>query len=234
MNNLRLVLTAGASIPGRLILETASVDAIPRGINIILAREPDVVGLPAQQARGAVQPDGTFILQSVAPGDYRMYVTPFIVPFQWGAPAISQQLQNMFVKSIRLGGVDVLADGLRVEGGGPGDIQILMGSGGRFQGQTSDEKHQPLPNVTVALVPDLGFRGRRELYRSTSSDISGRFQMQGIAPGNYKAFAWEVVERDVWQNPEYIRAIEDRGAPIVIREGSQSNTEVVAIPAPRR
>ena len=110
----------------------------------------------------------------------------------------------------------------------------MLGTGGRLQGQTSDEKHQALPNVTVALVPDLGFRRRPELYRSTASDISGRFQMQGIAPGNYRAFAWEVVERDVWQNAEYIPAIEDRGVPIVIREGTQSSTEVVAIPAPRR
>src|SRR5207247_7262999 len=125
---------------------------------------------------------------------------------------------------------DVLAEGIHVEGAPPGNVQVVLGVGGAIQGSATDERRQPQPNMTVALIPDLGLRGRPELYRSTSTDISGRFQFRGVAPGNYKVFAWEVIDKDVWQNPEYVRSIEDHGAFVEIREGSQSSVDVVAIP----
>src|SRR6185295_15479155 len=189
---------------------------------------------PSPQARGAVQQDGTFTIPGVGAGDYRVYVAPFIVPFSWTTPAVPQQLQNMYVKAVRAGGNDVLQEGMRVEGGGPGDLQIVLGPGGRLQGQTTDEKRQALANVTVALVPDLAFRRRPELYKSTTSDISGRFHLDGIPPGTYKAFAWEVVARDAWQIPDFIRAIEGRGITVEIREGSTASADVMAIPAGQR
>src|SRR5207302_4108528 len=79
LENLRMILVPGANVPGKVIVEGAAADSIPRGINISLAREPDIVGVPGPQVRSAVQPDGTFNLQSVGAGDYRVYVTPFVV-----------------------------------------------------------------------------------------------------------------------------------------------------------
>jgi 5-hydroxyisourate hydrolase-like protein (transthyretin family) len=234
LSDIRMVLGPGATVPGKLLVETALPEGIPRGITVSIAREPDLVGLPAGQSRGAVQTDGAFNLPNVGPGDYRVYVAPFLAPFQWGTPAIPQSLQSMYLKSVRLGGTDLLTEGLRIDGGATGEIQIVLGAGGRLAGSTVDEKHQPQPNITVALVPDLGLRHRRELYRSTSSDISGQFRIQGIAPGNYRVFAWEAVERDIWMNPDFIRAIEDRGVPVVIREGEEAGAEVVSIAPTRR
>jgi hypothetical protein len=234
VSNLRFVVIPGINISGRVVLEGASADASPQGMNISIAREPDLVGVPASQSRGPVQADGTFVLQNVGAGDYRIYVAPFLGPFQWGPPAVPQRLQDMYLKSVRMGGSDVLSEGIAVGNGPPGSIEIVLASGGRLTGQASDEKRQAMANVTVALVPDLARRHRPELYRTTTTDIFGRFQFHGIAPGSYKAFAWEVVQKDIWLNPEFIRSIEDRGALVEIREGVQASANVVAIPAAQR
>lgn len=229
VDNLRFVVVPGFSIGGRIVLEGGSANAVPRGINVSLVREPDIVGVPTPPARGAVQPDGTFSLQGAGPGDYRMYVQPFLSPFQWGPPAVPQQLQNAYLKSIRLGSLDILSDGLQLAGASPGEIEIVLGPGGRLSGQVTNEKREPLPNVTIALVPDLAFRERHDLYRTGATDTSGRFQIHGIPPGTYKAFAWEEVDRDAWENPDFMQPIEARGTRVDIREGNQTNTDLVAV-----
>src|SRR5205814_533359 len=113
-----IVLLAGASVSGKIVEEVITGNPVPRGVTVSLARDPDLVGVPAAPGRGAVQPEGTFTLQDVGPGEYRVFVAPLLNPFQWGTPAAPQQLQNMYVKSIRAGSTDVLNDGMVVPPGG--------------------------------------------------------------------------------------------------------------------
>jgi hypothetical protein len=230
VNNLKLTLVQGHAVTGKVSIDGAAGVELPRGFVVTLAREPDVVGVPGPQGRGAVQPNGTFTLANVPPGDYRIYVAPYLTGFQWNSAPVPQQLQNGFVKAVGLAGRDVLSDGLLVsENAPPGEIQIVLASGGRLTGLAVNDRREPLANATVALVPALALRRRTDLYRSATTDISGRFQMQGIAPGTYSAYAWEQVARDAWQNGDFMRSIEGRGTQVQIREGMESSTEVVVL-----
>src|SRR6185503_1829058 len=205
VDNVQLQLVPGITIPGKITIEGAAANPNPqRGLSVSLVREPDVVGIPNATARGMVQADGTFSLQNVGPGEYRIYVPPLIASFQWGAPSIPQGLQNMYVKSVRMGNEDLLRSRVRVSGGAPpGQIEVVIGTGGRFNGNAMNDRREPVPNVTVVLVPDGVSRQRRDLFRMTSTDISGRFTMQGVPAATYKAFAFEEVSVDAWQNPEF-------------------------------
>jgi hypothetical protein len=51
------------------------------------------------------------------------------------------------------------------------------------------------------------------------TDASGRVHLEGITPGDYKAFAWEDVEVSAWQDPDFLRIYEDRGKSVRISEG---------------
>jgi hypothetical protein len=235
IDNAGLVLVAGSLVTGKVVQEGPNANTPPRGVTVSIAREPDLVGVPSSPGRAPIQMDGTFSLQAVGAGDYRLYVSPLLNPFQWGVAAVPQQLQNLYVKSIRAGSTDVLSDGLVVPAGGsPGELEIVLAPGGRLDGQAVSENHEPMRNVTVALVPDVARRRRPDMYRTTSTDIYGRFHIQGIPPGSYKVFAWEEVEKDIWQNPEFMLAIEGRGAPVDIQVTSQSSVDVQVIPLARR
>ena len=235
VDNVQLELVPGVAIPGRIVVEGATTANPQRGLTVNLVREPDVVGIPNGTTRGMVQADGTFSLQNVGPGEYRVYVPPLISPFQWGAPNIPQPLQGMYVKSARLGNEDVLSNRVRVGGGtSPGQIEILVGAGGRFNGNAMNDRREPVPNATVVLVPDGASRQRRDLFRSTSTDISGRFSIQGIPAATYKAFAFEEVSVDAWQNPDFMRPLESRGTSIEIRDGNPSSADLQVIPAAKR
>ena len=57
----------------------------------------------------------------------------------------------------------------------------------------------------MTLAPEQWRRQNRALYADTTSDSEGRFTVRGIAPGEYKVFAWE---QPIWlgarQNPAFI------------------------------
>jgi len=234
LENVQFTLVAGVTIPGRIAIEGATGANPQRGLGVSLVREPDIVGIPNSQVRGMVQEDGTFNLPNVGPGDYRVYVPPLIAPFQWAMPNVPQALQSMYVRSARMGSDDLLTGRVRVAGGvSPGQIEVVIGAGGTFDGSAMNERREPAPNVTVVLVPEGTSRQRRDLYRTATTDVSGRFRMRGVPASSYRAFAFEDVPVDAWQSADFLRPLESRGTPVQIRDGNQSSADLQIIPTRR-
>lgn len=92
--------------------------------------------------------------------------------------------------------------------------------GDSVTGTVLDRDRKPLPNVIVGLIPDEPLRPRFDLYRSTSTDAAGRYQLNRIPPGNYKLFSWEDIEAQSWLDRAVLRSYEDLGSPLAISEGS--------------
>jgi len=88
--------------------------------------------------------------------------------------------------------------------------------------------------VKVALVPDLAYRNRDELYRSAVTDAAGKFKLQGVAAGDYRVFAWEEITDGTWQDAEVLRNVESRGKAVRIGEGGETAVELIAIPGGRQ
>jgi len=57
----------------------------------------------------------------------------------------------------------------------------------------------------------------------------GRFHIEGVPPGDYRAFSWEDIETGAWQDPEFIRNFEDRGNPVRVNENGTSNIQLRVI-----
>jgi hypothetical protein len=89
--------------------------------------------------------------------------------------------------------------------------------------------------VKVALVPDFSNRSRDDLYRVAITDASGKFKMQGIPAGDYRAFAWEEIIDGAWEDADVMRDVEARGKMVRITEAEQpASVEIVAIAGARR
>jgi hypothetical protein len=163
------------------------------------------------------QQPGLFLLPAIVAGDHRLNIT--------------QLADNAYIKSGRSGVNDVMADGFRVGGAdGPPQIQVTIGvNGGVIEGTTLNEKRETQPNITVVLVPEPNRRSRPDLYKSIASDASGQFRLTGIAPGDYKIFAWEDIEPGASQDSAFLLPYEARGNLVRISEGSRENLQVTAI-----
>jgi hypothetical protein len=238
LENVRIITIAAINAAGHVSIEGRPQGDDPElaGITIGLTRFPDLLGMPEpliqapillaatgtpatpQLDNGRVGANGNFRLTMTA-GDFRVNVN--------GIPP------DHYVKSIRVGTTDVLARGLRAMGPLPDPIDIVIAAdSGSLRGAVLDDRSAPYTNATIALVPETpDLRGRLDLYRNTTSDFEGIFQITSIPPGNYKLFAWTFAPIGSWQTAEFLRNYESSGQVIRIAPGRrQQDIRLTVIP----
>jgi hypothetical protein len=223
LNGITLNLSRGYDVSGRLVLGGGNSNFTPPISALIptVERQPFAL-LPPPQPSGVPRPsvaeDGSFVIKSLAPGDYRVFVT------QFGSNPIPD---TFYFKSIRLGTSDVLADGLHIEGTPNAELEIVLGTDvATVHGSVVNQKQEPMPNAVVAMVPYPIGSGRAYLYKNGATDLSGQFEFRGVAPGDYMVFAWEDVEFGAWQDPEFTRSYENVGKRVHVSEAASETVEL--------
>jgi hypothetical protein len=241
VDNVTLVQSPLIMINGRLTIDRgpsptpAQAAVTPQEFQIQMTREPYLVGAPDGGPRFNPAPleNGRIGLNSVAPGDYRLFTRPFgvgpdgesLTGRRATGPAV-----NSYVKSAHFGDKDVLADGVHVTGPTSDSLEIVIGlNGAEVEGTASDNGRDAAPNVVVVAVPAGNNRGRPDLYRRASTDHQGRFVMRGLAPGDYTFYAWDDIEPGAWESPEFMRAFEGRGRFVRLREGRNDAIELSVV-----
>ena len=74
-----------------------------------------------------------------------------------------------------------------------------------------------------------GVASRRTFFKMATTDAQGHFTIKGIAPGDYKLFAWEQSEDPDYQDPEFLKPYENQGEAVTIREGSHESVQLKLI-----
>ena len=101
-----------------------------------------------------------------------------------------------------------------------------------MSGTVVDGRNAAVPHATVVAVPDTA-RDRIDLYKSVTADASGRFEVRGLAPGDYVFLALEQIEPGAWQSAEALRADDGRGRRMRITEGATMAGDLRLISAAR-
>jgi hypothetical protein len=231
IENLAIRTTPAFDIQGRMVVEGDPISAAAlETLHLTLRHdppieEPRVAGL----SYSTPLPDGSFTVSGTA-GDYRLNIAPLlnVTPVRISIGSLPSALQNAYVKSIRLGDTDVLNGPLHLEGKPSTRLEVVIGrNSGAIEGQVETDPQSSVADVSVVLVPDV--RRRTELYRTTTTDVSGRFHLDRVPPGDYKVFAWEEVTDGAWFDAEFLRTNENRGVPIRILESRTENARVEVI-----
>jgi protocatechuate 3,4-dioxygenase beta subunit len=212
IDNLQVVVTSGFRITGQIAIEgpanvpmsalRVTVRAEPQGL--FTATPPPESGVPDNR--------GAFTLQNVIAGTYRLNINPVLATNSPTVPSIPAALQTAYVKSIQYGDTDVLNGPLHIEGTPNLALSIVIGTNAApVTGLVFNERQEPLSDVTVVLVPSN--RTRQDLFRSAMTDSAGKFKLDRVPPGDYKAFALDDVENGAWFDEQFLRRIEQRGVP---------------------
>jgi hypothetical protein len=175
-------------------------------------------GLESERSYGGfVRVTGeAFTLKEVLEGEYRALVS-----------GISQ---DCFLKSVRFGGTESLLDGFTVKRGVEAELEVTISSrGARVQGTVTDEEGLPAAGVWVVAVPDETRRSQFRLYRARTTDQYGRFDLRGVAPGDYKLFSWNQAEQGAWEDPDFLLPFESKGEKISAQEGDAKSVDLVTI-----
>ncbi|MEP7309421.1 MAG: carboxypeptidase-like regulatory domain-containing protein [Acidobacteriota bacterium] len=229
LDGARIVAVPAFNITGRIVTDAPVERPDLTNVRISLWRD---LGVPTPSSSYSLpRADGTFVV-SAGPGDYQVSLLPFLSV----APGTSEFVvpvpkgfEQAYVKSIRLGDVDVLNARLRLEGATASALEIVLGMNpGAVEGTVVNGTQANAAGATVALLPNV--RGRFDLVRTATADASGRFRMDHVAPGQYKLFGWnEVVDGD-WLDPDFTGASENRGVPIQVEDAMTSRVRLALAP----
>jgi hypothetical protein len=242
--DLRIPVTSGFELKGQVLLPASTGNANDQSSVSVTLRPaaPSTTGLLPSPAfiptivRGAfsyseVRLSPTLVVPPIR-STFNHGVLEFrgILPWSY-ALEVHQLFENAYVKSIHLGKVDLLAEGLHVEGPFQGELDIELASpAGQIEGLVLDAARKAVSALRVVLMPDASRRGRQDLQQSTLTDDTGRFQFGLLAPGDYRVFAWEFTEDGSWLDANFIRLYEDKGVPVHIEQGSREKLEIRPIP----
>jgi beta-lactamase regulating signal transducer with metallopeptidase domain len=223
LDNVVVVLSPGFDIPVRVTLEGRPISHA--GLTLRLTTYPSRGPFGEITRPGSPQwnllATSEFALKGVAPGDYQISFVGI---------GGSLEAAEAYVKSMRMGSTDLLANPLHVDGPPQNPIEIVIGTDvSALDGTVFNDKHEPLENVDVAVIPALQYRGRTDLFKTGTTDATGHFHIPAIAPGDYRVFAWENVERFAWQDPQFLQAYEARGQSVHIAQGKKETIEINGI-----
>jgi hypothetical protein len=238
IEGVQIVAIPAVNIAGRIVADGPVTSADVEDLRISLRRDLPVQATspmrsPDNNADYSLpRPDGSFVVEAT-PGDLRVNIAPILNlaarPPGFPNLPVPPSLQRAYVKSVRLGDIDVLNNGLRLQGPVAGTLEIVLGTRpGVFEGTVLSDGQAAGPGVTVVLMPDV--RRRTDLYRTGSTDSSGGFHLDRIAPGNYRAFAWQEIGDGAWHDPEFMQLHEARGARVAIGEGGTTEIRLTLIP----
>jgi hypothetical protein len=227
-DGLVLPLMPDMEISGR-VLERGSLDEIQKGISgVTVTLRPEAPASAGPEYVPMATRDALSFPPIVATSTNGVLRFRGIHPWQYSVELL-HPFEDSYVESIRLGGIDLMTDGLTMGQELLDELEVVLAApGARVDGQVLDRMERPAVALRVVLIPED--RERRSLYRHTWTDEDGRFQMKNLSPGNYDLFAWEFVENEMWLDRDFLRLYEDKGVAIRLEKGRRALVTLHTIP----
>ena len=233
VEGITLVIGPGVDVAGRVSVEGAAAAADPgpagageqAGESLVMTNVHVALQgferfpMIGSSSTARLKADGSFHIEKVLQARYNVNV--FSLP------------RDYYLKSARVGGEDVLEEGLDLSLGPPsGPLEItISAAGGRIDGAVLTEEDKAFGGATVVLVPEGRRREESRYYKTTTTDQNGGFTLRGIPPGDYKLFAWEEIERGAYQDSAFLRRYEEQGELVEVEEGSRLSVRLKIIPS---
>lgn len=218
ITGLVIELYRGSNVEGTVTIDGHAPGNIPTKVALSVTGNPSpaLQGLAAR-AVAANPDDGRFTITNVP-------ATRVMLEMGAGLPP------DLYVVDVRGGAASVFDTGLEVSGKEPPPpLQVILRSGAAtVEGVVRDGAGKAVSNATVVVIPPESRRENRELYKSSKSDASGKFVVRGIAPGNYRIFAFDGVANGEFYNARFLSKYEFRGKSITVSQGG-STTETLTV-----
>jgi hypothetical protein len=204
-----ITLTRAVNITGKVTLRDATGNQIANNVRCWLSGVPQAIEFSLLSA-GSIE----CLRAQVSSGKYQLRLT--LMP------------ADAYVNSARSGGRDLLQDGIEISKDEHFEIEAAT-PGAVVRGIVADDRGAAVSGATVALVPNAPYRNAIVLYRSALSLHDGTYELRGVAPGSYLAFAW--TDRPGWpyHNAEFLKDYEPKGTPLKIENSEPVSVNLIAL-----
>ena len=224
LSGLTLVLGKGAEITGRIVVEGEASTVDWRRISLSLVPTGNITLMTFGGSGVRVSEDFTFEIPNRPEGTYRLVAK---------LPA-----GNQYVSSIRVEGQDIsdrpieLKRNDRLDG-----VEIrISADGARISGYVEQVEEREVAAGATVVVFAADPQHRRfpsRFTRTTQTDQSGRFSLEGLVPGEYLVCALADHQVGSEMDPDYLRSLERDSERINPSPGQTVQESLVALPAPK-
>jgi hypothetical protein len=197
-------------VPCSVSVEGAGAETIQQ-VTVQLVRGD---GIPTMRPpRASTKPGEPCVLKDVLPGVWDINVSP--LP------------KGGYIKAMYLGERDVLRQDMQISSSTSDTLRVVIAArGASLGGKVADGKP-----ATILLAPEGESSRVLSFYRTAISDAAGYWRVEGARPGTYRVYAFEEVDANAWQNPEFLQPFQPYSAIVELSEGDNGKAEVTLIPA---
>ena len=219
-----LALGSGASITGRIVSENEEPALNWRRVSVA-TRSAEGGGRGFRFGGGgrSIEEDFSFRISNLPGGLYRLSVN--LPPGNHYVESIRAQGQDIIDRLIEMNDHDQLS-GVEVR---------VSPHGSRISGVVqSEEDGKAVDGATVLVFSaDPQQRGSFSRFtRTTQTDQTGRYSLEGLPPAEYLVCALVEHESGRESEPEYLNGLEGDSTTIDLSAGEMSSKTLVALPAP--
>ena len=166
--------------------------------------DPSDLPLPDQ-----IKGDGVFRVRGLAPEDY--------------AVRIPGMTDDVYIKQVKFGDRDITRKKLDLTAASSGLLEIALSpNGAEITGMVRNGDGDAVADATVQLTRT----DSDELIPTVSADQNGAFHVRGLAPGDYRMFAWRDDGDGIIEDPEFRRRFEGSSAKITLAEKAHESVDV--------
>jgi hypothetical protein len=208
-SDVMLPLTPGATISGVVRFEStrSAVAADPTQVRITpMPATPTGLG---QVDNTRVERDGTFTVESVAPGPH--YIQ-------------AQAPQGWILKSVLVGGRETVDRPLDVTGGErvTGVTVVFTDRVAEIGGSVTDSRGTPITEYTVLAFPvdETLWRPQSRHIRTARTDQNGGFQIRGLPGGDYYLALSDPTEQGEWFEPAFLERHRAAAKRLTVGDGA--------------
>jgi len=215
LENLVVPLSPGVEIRGVFTREGTDPKAQPSSsglrLDVQLRDAEDLFGAYGEASEG-----GTFRMEGVPPGRFQVNVFGLA--------------ENTYAKSIKFGGQEIKGKELDLTSGRGGEMEILLSpNGAEVAGIVRDGEGKPVPSAVVQICDIQTCDKDGEVAKTRAADQNGAFDIKGLAPGEYKVFAWEDDGDGVTTDPGFRKSFASQAAVVKLTEKSHESVAAAVI-----
>ncbi len=200
IDNLNIRLMPPLNLTGQVVARDPEKSDV-KNVRVTLT---DVEGMMNAGSRGGNKPDGSFVVEGVAAGRYRITATA-------GAGG--------YIESIKYGEMEVLGQEVEIAPGSAAPLRVTVNHEMASLSVTVTRDEAVTQGATVVLFPaDRSRWAEQGVVRTAAADRSNAVTLNNLAPGNYLLLAVEEFEFGFWEDPEVMRKIEGRFEKVTLEK----------------